>query len=155
ATRRDAEATLWPSLDAVKSPDGVTISPLKWRILRPQRRRPFQHHRVALRHRTPPPASHQRGGVTDGGADNGLEVARHGVRELAKGERLGTPPACARRHSLRRWCAAENEARCWRSEGERRLTHAADPQPLTISRSCAKLRQLPRRYFVGLQVSRP
>ena len=84
-----------------------------------------QRHRVPVRDRPAAPAGDQGRGLTHEGAHDGLQAARDGGRALAKGEWLGAPAARARRRPLRRRRARQAEGRCWRGEGERRLTHAA------------------------------
>jgi len=96
-----------------------------------------EHHRVSVCDRAAASARHQGGGLTHEGADDGVQAARDGGKALAKGEWRGAAPARARGRALRRWRAGEVEDRCSTGEGERRLTHAADPQHLTISRSAS------------------
>lgn len=92
-----------------------------------------EHHRAAHCHPAAASALDQGRRLTDEGADDGVQTARDGGRALAKGEWNGAAAARACRRALRRRRAGEAEERCWRGEGERRLTHAADPQHLTIS----------------------
>lgn len=55
---------------------------------------------------------------------------------LTQGERriVTTSDAQSTGRAFRRWRVGEVQDRRWRGEGERHLTHAADPQHLTSSR---------------------